>query len=120
MSSLVLLSEDSFGYQRSFCGSIQIFELFDLVLWKIPCYFGGTFIEFVNCFAQYGWAFLVTQLVKNLPAMQETGFDPQVKKIPRRRKWQPTTVLLPGKSMDRGTEQATVHGIAKSWTQLCD
>ena len=36
----------------------------------------------------------------HLPAqeMQETWFDPWVRKIPWRRKWQPTSVLLPGKS----------------------
>ena len=51
----------------------------------------------------YSWASLmVAQMVKNLPAMQETGFDPWVGKIPWRRKWQSTPVLLPGKSMDRG------------------
>ena len=31
-----------------------------------------------------------------------------------RRKWQPTPVILPGESMDRGAWQATVHGVAKS------
>ena len=36
----------------------------------------------------------VAQLVKNLPAMQET----RVGKIPWRRKWQPTPVFLPGES----------------------
>ena len=36
-------------------------------------------------------------MVKRLPAMQETGFDPQVWKIPWRRKWQLTPVLSPGK-----------------------
>jgi len=35
-------------------------------------------------------------MVKNLPAMQETGFDPWVGKIPWRRKWQPTPVFLLG------------------------
>ena len=35
-------------------------------------------------------------MVKNLPAMQETQFDPWVEKIPWRRKWQPTSVFLPG------------------------
>ena len=39
----------------------------------------------------------VAQMVKRLPAMQETRFDPWVGKIPWRRKWQPTPVLLPGK-----------------------
>ena len=41
-------------------------------------------------------ASLVAQRVKNLPAMQETQFDPWVEKIPWRRKWQPTSVFLPG------------------------
>ena len=44
------------------------------------------------------------------------GFDPWVEKIPWRRKWQPTPVFLPENSMDRGAWQATVPGVAKSWT----
>ena len=43
-------------------------------------------------------ASLVAQTVKSLPAMRETRFDPWVGKIPWRREWQPTPVLLPGKS----------------------
>ena len=39
-------------------------------------------------------ASLVTQMVKNPPAMWETW----VGKIPWRRTWQPTPVLLPGES----------------------
>ena len=35
-------------------------------------------------------------MVKNLPAMQETGFDPWVGKIPWRREWLPTPVFVPG------------------------
>ena len=37
-------------------------------------------------------------MVKNLPATQETQFDPWVGKILWRRKWQPTPVVLPGES----------------------
>ena len=37
-------------------------------------------------------------MVKNVPAMQETGFDPWVRKIPWRREWLPTPVFLPGES----------------------
>ena len=37
-------------------------------------------------------------MVKNLPAVQETGFDAWVRKILWRRKWQPTPVFLPRKS----------------------
>ena len=40
---------------------------------------------------------LVVQMVENLPAIWETWFDPWVGKIPWRRAWQPTPVLLPGK-----------------------
>ena len=35
-------------------------------------------------------------MVKNPPAMQETGFNPWVRKIPWRREWLPTAVFLPG------------------------
>ena len=38
----------------------------------------------------------MAQTVKHLPAVWETGFDPWVRKIPWRRKWQPTPVFLPG------------------------
>ena len=43
---------------------------------------------------QYPWASLVAQMVRNLPAMQETW----VGKIPWRRAWQSTPVFLPGES----------------------
>ena len=41
-------------------------------------------------------------------------FNPWVRKIPWRRAWQPTPVFLLGNPRDRGTWQATVHGVAKS------
>ena len=47
---------------------------------------------------QYYGVSQVAQMVNNLPAMLETGFDPWVGKIPWRRKWQPISVFLPGKS----------------------
>ena len=43
------------------------------------------------------WASPVAQRVKNLPAMQETWVQSLVWEDPRRRKWQPTPPLLPGK-----------------------
>ena len=50
---------------------------------------------------QYSWASLMAQLVKNLPAMQETwvwsGFDLWVGKIPWKRERLPTPVFWPGK-----------------------
>ena len=41
-------------------------------------------------------ASLVAQMAENLPAMQETQVRSLVRKIPWRREWQPTPVLLPG------------------------
>ena len=41
---------------------------------------------------------MVAQRVKCLPAVWEARFDPWVGKIPWRRKWQPTPVVLPGES----------------------
>ena len=38
----------------------------------------------------------MTQMVKNLPAVQETRVQ-SLGKIPWRRKWQPTPIFLPGK-----------------------
>ena len=43
--------------------------------------------------------------------MQDTWFNPWVRKIPWRRKWQPTPVFLPGEFHGRGTWRATVHGL---------
>ena len=45
-------------------------------------------------------------------------FHPWVRKIPWRRKCQPTPVFLRGKPMDRGAWWVTVHEIEKSWTWL--
>ena len=42
------------------------------------------------------------------------GFEPWVRKIPRRRAWKPTPVFLPGDLMDRGAWQDAVHRVAKS------
>ena len=50
--------------------------------------------------------------------LRKREFDLWIGKIPWRRKWQPTPVFLPGKSMDRGAWLATVHAVTKSWTWL--
>ena len=41
---------------------------------------------------------LVAQVVKRLPTMRKTWFNPWVRKISWRRKWRPTPVFLPEKS----------------------
>ena len=70
------------------------------------------------------WGFPGDSLVKNLPASARDVdlIDIWVRKIPWRRKWQPTPVFLYGKSsilawkspMDREAWLATVHGVTKS------
>ena len=65
-------------------------------------------------------------MVKNLPAMQEFDpacrreFDPWVGKISWRREWQPTPIFFLGESYGQRRLAATVHGVAKSQTQLSD
>ena len=51
-------------------------------------------------------------------SLRRHGFDSWVGKIPWRRPWQPIPVFLPGEPMNRGVCWATVHGVAKSRTQL--
>ena len=45
-------------------------------------------------------------------------FNPWVRKIPWKRKWQLTPLFLPGKPHGRGAWWATVPGVTKSKTQL--
>ena len=53
-------------------------------------------------------ASLVTQMVKNLSAVQDTGFDPWVEKIPWRKEQLPTPVFWPGEF------HGLLHGVTKS------
>ena len=63
------------------------------------------------------WAFLVAQMVKNLPAMWEIwGLIPGLRKSPR----EGNPVFCLENSTDSGAWLATVHGTAKSWTWLSD
>ena len=59
-------------------------------------------------------------MVKNLPTMQET----QVRSLgwfdPGERNGNPFHYSCLENPMDRGAWQATVHGVARSWTQLSD
>ena len=49
---------------------------------------------------------LVAQMVKNLPAMQETQIPSLGQKIPWSRKWQPTPVFLPDGLQSMGSQTA--------------
>ena len=67
------------------------------------------------------WASLLAQMVKNPPAMLETGVqslgweDPLEKGMTTH-----SGILGLENSMDRGAWQAIVHRVAKSWTPLSD
>ena len=52
--------------------------------------------------------------------MQEPQVWSWISKIPWRRKWQPTPVLLPGKSRGQGSLVSYYHGVSESWTWLGD
>ena len=84
--------------------AFKVIKNFRLHLW--PDLAASLIIFFAN-------AALATEL-----QCRRTKFKPWVRKIPWRRKWQPTPVFLPGKSHGQGAWGATVDGIAKGQTWL--
>ena len=76
-------------------------------LWKIFC---------VSCINR---ASLMVQMVKNLPAMQETRVRSLSWKDPLKKGMAAySSILAVENPMDRGVWQAKVHGVTKSWTQI--
>ena len=65
---------------------------------------------------------LVAQMVKNLPALQagDLGLIPGSGRSPGEGNGNPLLYSCLENPMDGGTWWATVHGVAKSWTQLSD
>ena len=59
-------------------------------------------------------------MVKNPPAMQQTWVQPLSREDPLEKGVLPTQYFSLENSMDRGTWQATVRVIAKSWIGLSD
>ena len=63
----------------------------------------------------------MVQWVKNPPSNvgdQRDGFLPWVRNIPWRRKWQPASVFLAGKSHGKWSMAGYNHGVTKSQTGL--
>ena len=68
---------------------------------------------------QYSWASLVAQMVKNLPAMQETWVQSLGWEDPLEEGMATHSSVLAWRTpMDRGTWQATVPRVSKSQTRL--
>ena len=61
-------------------------------------------------------AYLVAQIIKNPPAMQERCSNPGSGRSPGEGNGYPLQSSCPENSMDRRAWWATVHGVAKSWT----
>ena len=62
--------------------------------------------------------FQVAQWVRIFLQRRRPSLIPESRKIPWRRKWQPTPVFLPGESHDRRAWRAKIHWVAKNQTQL--
>ena len=66
----------------------------------------------------------VVLMVKNLPAdagdTRDVGCIPGLGRSPGERKGDPLQYSCLENSLDRGAQQAIVHGVAESWTQLSD
>ena len=80
---------------------------------------GSSSEEGVGYPVKYSWASLVVHMVKNLPSVRDTWLqslgweDPLEEGIVTQSSF--IAWIIP---MDRGAWWATVHGVAKSWTQL--
>ena len=90
----------------------------------LSCYSSHTLLEDTNrdCVCPCVWGFPLGTGGKE-PACQcirhkRYGFDPWVRKIPWRRKWQPLQYSCLENPMDRGALWATVRRVTKSQTLL--
>ena len=67
----------------------------------------------------YSWASLVAQMIKNLPAMQETWLQSLVWEDPLEEGVATLSSILAWRiPMERGARQATVYGVTKGQTCL--
>ena len=91
-----------------------------LVFQKLFCHNLSEVLEQVVLILRFLKSSLVAQMVKNSPAVQQTGFKIWVRRIPWRKQWLPNTVFMPGEFHNRGTWWATVHGATNCWTRLSE
>ena len=77
----------------------------------------SSFLDQNLCFNKIPRASLVAQMVKNLPAMQETWVQSLGQEDPLEKRMATHSSILAWRiPMDRGAWRATVHGVAESQT----
>ena len=86
-------------------------------------YLLGCFCVLLNMKVFRNSSFLSIFLYRSIPTCQckrhkRCRFYPWVRKIPWRKKWQPTPVSLPGESQGQKSLAAIVPGVERSQTQL--
>ena len=69
---------------------------------------------------KFDWASLVAQMVKNLPAVQETWVRSLSQKEPLEKGMATLFSSCLGNPRDRGAWRAAVRGIANSWMRRSD
>ena len=83
---------------------------------------GNVRIQCISLFTCSHWGFPGGTSDKEPACQHRTRkgcrLDPWVRKIPWRRKWQPTPAFLPGESHGQRSLGATVHGVSRSRTRL--
>ena len=71
------------------------------------------------CFSNTLWGFPGGSVVKNLPASEgDEGLIPGLGRSPGGRNGNPLQNSCLENPMDRGAQWATIHGVAKSWSQV--
>ena len=75
-----------------------------------------TCVSWVCCIGQVDSLLLGGSVVRICLPSWRRRFDPRVRKIPWRWKWQPSPVFLPGESHGQRNLEATVHGVVESDT----
>ena len=135
---LVMYSFSFYIFEKNFYFTFFKKDLFFWVLNSISvpciCCFRLLWLAFFSlevCCISYLWSFAQSNLKNGLPRWlsgkesvcqcnrcRRHEFNYWVGKTPWQRKWQPLQYSCLENPMDRGAWRATVHGIAKSWTQL--
>ena len=76
--------------------NVELGPLSDLLfVSRRACWPGRCICHILNLLLPYTSASIVAQMAKNPPAVQETGSNPWVGKIPWRREWPHTPAFLP-------------------------